>query len=71
MSGGGDGMPRVSIGLPVYQAEDTVGRALDSLRAQTFRDLEIVVSDNASTDGTARLCRERAASDPRIRYVRQ
>lgn len=62
--------PRVGIGVPVYNGEAYLDQALSGLRAQTFEDVEIVVSDNASTDGTAEICREHAAADPRVRVVR-
>lgn len=62
--------PRVSIGLPVYNGERYLEARLDSLLGQTFQDLEIIVSDNCSTDRTADICRERAASDPRLKYHR-
>jgi glycosyltransferase involved in cell wall biosynthesis len=61
--------PVVSIGVPVYNAEKYLRVALDSMVAQTFRDIEIVISDNGSTDGTLEICREYQARDPRIRYV--
>jgi glycosyltransferase involved in cell wall biosynthesis len=63
--------PLVSIGLPVYNGENFLREALESLCAQTLADLEIVISDNASTDGTGAICREFAARDPRVRYIRQ
>ena len=63
--------PKVSIGMPVYNGEKYIREALDSLLAQTFTDFELIISDNASTDGTEAICREYAARDPRIRYVRQ
>lgn len=66
-----DARPRVSIGLPVYNGELHLPEALDSLLAQSFADFEIVLSDNASTDGTQDLCRAYEARDSRIRYVRQ
>lgn len=68
--------PLVSLGLPVYNGEQYLRQALDSLTGQTweggpFTDLEIVISDNCSTDGTEAICREYAARDGRIRYFRQ
>jgi len=66
-----DHLPTVSIGLPVYNGEKFIREVLDSLLAQTFTGFELVISDNASTDGTEAICREYAARDPRIRYVRQ
>lgn len=62
--------PRVSIGLPVYNGEKYVGEAIESVLAQTFKDFELVISDNASTDRTEEICREYAAKDSRIRYYR-
>ena len=44
---------------------------MDSLIGQTYKDFELIVSDNASTDGTADICRRYAEQDSRIRYVRQ
>lgn len=60
--------PYVSIGLPVYNGEHFLGRALDTLLGQEFGDLEIVVSDNASTDGTVELLRKYADQDPRLHF---
>ncbi|MFH0341951.1 MAG: glycosyltransferase family 2 protein [Chromatiales bacterium] len=62
--------PRVSIGMPVYNGERYVKAALDAVLAQTFRDFELIISDNASTDATGEICREYAARDLRIRYSR-
>lgn len=62
--------PRVSIALPVYNGEPYLQITLADLAAQTFEDWEIVICDNASTDGTEALVREAASGDPRIRYVR-
>jgi glycosyltransferase involved in cell wall biosynthesis len=63
--------PKVSIGMPVYNGERYVAEAIESLLAQTFRDFELIVSDNASHDGTEAICRAIAAKDARVRYVRQ
>src|ERR1039458_10280175 len=60
-------MPRVSILIPAYNAEETIRQALDSARAQTIADIEIVVIDDASIDRTAEMVQGRALADPRIR----
>jgi glycosyltransferase involved in cell wall biosynthesis len=70
MSTNAMGVPRVSVALPVYNGERLLPRALDSLLAQDFEEFELIICDNASTDGTAELCLAYAAKDPRIRYVR-
>jgi glycosyltransferase involved in cell wall biosynthesis len=62
--------PLITIGLPVYNSERYLRQSLDSLLAQTHSDFVLVISDNASTDGTAQICREYAAADPRIKYFR-
>jgi glycosyltransferase involved in cell wall biosynthesis len=62
--------PRVTVGMPVFNGERFLPEALDSVLAQTFRDFELVVSDNASTDGTEQICRSYMCRDPRIRYYR-
>lgn len=62
--------PRVSIGLPVYNGERYVARAVDSLIAQDFEDFELIISDNASTDRTSEICEDYARRDRRIRYQR-
>ncbi len=62
--------PRVSIGMPVYNGELYLVKAMESLLAQDFGDFELIVSDNASTDATEDICRRFAAADNRIRYHR-
>jgi glycosyltransferase involved in cell wall biosynthesis len=54
----------------VYNGEQYLGKALDSFRAQTFPDFELIISDNASTDRTGEIARAYAARDERIRYHR-
>jgi len=56
--------------MPVFNLESAVARAIESVLAQTFGDFELVVSDNASRDGTEAICRRYAARDARIRYTR-
>jgi len=63
--------PRLSVGLPVYNGENYLAKALDALLSQTYTDFELIISDNASTDGTPEICRKYAAADSRIRYLRQ
>ena len=63
--------PLVSIGVPVYNGADMLGRALESLLSQDFDDFEVIISDNASSDGTPEVCDEYARLDGRIRVVRQ
>jgi glycosyltransferase involved in cell wall biosynthesis len=62
--------PRVSIGMPVYNGARHVRKSIESLLAQTFTDFEIVIADNCSSDATGDICREFAARDARVRYVR-
>ena len=62
--------PRVSIGMPVFNGEKYLKEALDSILAQTYRDFELIISDNASTDHTQQICLEYATKDSRIRYYR-
>jgi glycosyltransferase involved in cell wall biosynthesis len=71
MSAGAGATPRVSIGLPVHNGERYVHLAIEAVLAQTIPDFELIISDNASTDCTERLCREYAARDARIRYLRR
>ena len=62
--------PRLSIGLPVYNGEDYIAAAIGALLGQTFTDFELIISDNASTDRTAEICRAFSASDERVRLIR-
>ncbi len=62
--------PCVTIAMPVYNGEEYMREALDSVLSQTFDDLEIIISDNASTDKTEDICREYAENNSHIRYYR-
>lgn len=64
-------IPWVTVGVPVYNGESFIAAALQSLLDQTYFDFEIIISDNASTDATERICRSFALRDNRIRYIRQ
>jgi len=62
--------PKLSIGMPVYNGEKYLPEALLSILSQDYTDFELIISDNASTDGTAKICRDFAARDARIQYYR-
>lgn len=63
--------PRVSIGMPVYNGAATIATAIAAVLSQSFTDFELIISDNASTDGTGEICDRAAVADPRIRVIRQ
>jgi glycosyltransferase involved in cell wall biosynthesis len=60
-------LPRVTIGMPIYNGGADLVHAIESALAQDYPNLQILISDNVSTDGTAQVCR-RYLADPRIRY---
>lgn len=62
--------PLVTIGLPVFNRERFVRQSIESLLNQTFRDFHLIISDNASTDSTGKICEEYARKDRRVRYFR-
>lgn len=62
--------PRVSIGLPVYNGERYLAKALDSILAQNLGDFELIISDNASRDATQDICESYAQRDRRVAYWR-
>lgn len=63
--------PLVSVGVPVRNGSAELDKALVSLTCQTYTNIEIIVSDNASDDDTVDIVARAAASDPRVRLVRQ
>ena len=63
--------PLVSIIVPVYNAEIYLGPCLERLRSQTWPNLEIILVNDGSTDGSGHLCAAAARADPRIRFLDQ
>jgi glycosyltransferase involved in cell wall biosynthesis len=64
-------IPAVSVVVPLYQSRDYVAAALDSVLAQTFTDLEVIIVDDGSTDGGGEIVEEYSAREARVRYVRR
>lgn len=64
-------MTKVTVGLPVYNGADSINEALDCLLNGTYQDIQIVVSDNASTDDTAKLVNKYCMLDDRVILHRQ
>lgn len=64
-------MTLISVGMPVRNSAGTVGRAIESILAQSHNEVEIIISDNCSTDETLQICLEFARLDPRVRVVSQ
>ena len=64
-------MTQISIAVPVYNGESMLREALECLRIQTFRDFEVIILDNASTDGTRAIAQSFVDADPRFRLVVQ
>ena len=61
----------ISVVVPAWRAEKTLAAALDSVLAQTWREIEVLVVDDASPDGTLALAESYAARDPRVRVIAQ
>lgn len=61
----------VSVGLPVYNGEAYLAKSLETILNQTYKNIEIIISDNCSTDKTEAICKSFSQSDSRIRYIRQ
>jgi glycosyltransferase involved in cell wall biosynthesis len=62
--------PLLSIGLFLYNGEKFLAGAIESILDQTFKNFELIISDNCSTDRSGEICRHYAARDERIRYYR-
>jgi glycosyltransferase involved in cell wall biosynthesis len=63
--------PKLTVGLPVYNGQNYLAESLDALLGQTYSDFELIISDNASTDGTLDICYDYERRDPRVRVFRQ
>src|SRR5579871_3550594 len=61
----------VSVGMPVFNDKQFLVAALDSILGQSYSHLELIISDDCSTDGSNNICRDYAARDPRVKYFRQ
>jgi glycosyltransferase involved in cell wall biosynthesis len=62
--------PLVSVGLPVHNGERFIAEAIESILGQSYTDIELIISDNASSDRTGDICRGYAARDARVKYSR-
>ncbi|MGL5843871.1 MAG: glycosyltransferase family 2 protein [Aeromonas hydrophila] len=65
-----DGLPLVSILIPVFNREEFIGETITSALSQTYRNIEVIVVDNASTDNTWSVCSHYANSDSRVKIYR-
>jgi len=64
-----DNLPLVSIGIPTYNRAKLLKRSIESLLSQDYENIEILISDNASTDNTQEVCQHYVQKDSRIKYV--
>jgi glycosyltransferase involved in cell wall biosynthesis len=63
--------PLVSIGMPIFNGAASLAETITKLLAQTYQNIELIVSDNCSTDETQKICEIFATKDLRIKYFRQ
>ena len=61
----------LTIGVPVFNGEKTISKCIDTLRKHTVDDFKLIISDNASTDSTQKICEDYTKKDSRIRYIKQ
>lgn len=64
-------MPKISVIIPVYRAENYLAECIDSILCQTFEDYELILVDDGSPDNCAAICREYLTRDSRIRFLQQ
>ena len=63
--------PLISVIVPVYNSEKYIARCVDSVLAQTFSDLELILMDDGSSDGSPAICDAYADKDPRVHVIHQ
>ena len=63
--------PLISVGLPVYNGEKVLVKAIESILQQSYKNFELIISDNCSTDNTKNICQYYRLKDERIKYFRQ
>lgn len=61
----------ISVIVPIYNRENKIRRCVDSIRRQTYQDLEIILVDDGSKDGSLQVCRQMQEEDSRIRVLHQ
>ena len=64
-------MNKITVGIPVYNSENSIRQCINSVLNQTFSEYEIIISDNASTDKTETICKDFAKQNPKIKYIKQ
>lgn len=64
-------MKKISVIVPVYNIEECIGRCIDSIRKQTYKELEIILVDDGSTDNSGSICDSYVNKDNRIRVIHQ
>ena len=62
---------KITIGLSVYNGDDTLERTINSLLSQTYDNFQLILVDNVSTDKTAKICSNYVKKDSRVKYVRR
>jgi glycosyltransferase involved in cell wall biosynthesis len=63
--------PLLTIGMPVYNGEKTITKSINALLKQTFLNFKLIISDNASTDSTQKICEDYVKQDKRVQYIQQ
>lgn len=66
-----ENLPKVSVTVPVYNTSPYLKKCLDSLAAQTLKDIEVIIVDDGSTDGSGTICDEYAARHPNFKVIHQ